>query len=54
MGNSFLFFSRMKVHCETLWFLNKHTPQFAALFVVDRASKFANSEDKVPENAGDV
>lgn len=43
----------MKVHFDLLWFLNKHTLQYAALSMVERAFMLAISNDNTSEDAGD-
>lgn len=46
-------FSGTKVYRNVLGFLDKKSLQFAALFMVDRASKRAISEDNASDNAED-
>lgn len=48
--NTFLFTSRIKMHCDVLWLLNKHTLQYLALPMVDRPSRLAISKDNASEN----
>lgn len=43
----------MEVHWNILWFLDKHSLQYAALFMIDRASALAISKDNAAEKAGD-
>lgn len=53
LGNAFLFFSILMVHCAVLWFLDSHTLQYASLPIVERASKLTISEIKAFEDASD-
>lgn len=41
------------MHCNVLWFLDKHTLQRTALFIDDRASKLAINEGNASDDAGD-
>lgn len=53
LGNEFLFSSKMMMHCDNLWVLEKLTHQYAALSFVDRAFKLAISEDNASEDMDD-
>lgn len=42
----------MNVHCNELWFFDKHTVQHTALAMVDRASKVAITKENISAHAG--
>lgn len=52
--SAFLFFSGIKVHGDAMWLSDKHSLQYVALSMMDRASELAISEDNASEDvAGD-
>lgn len=46
------FFSRIQVRCNVLWFLDKHTIQYAAFSMVYGAFKLKISKEIASEGAG--